>query len=389
MKRIHFLLLGLGVAFCIAAASPTLPPTRIAPGTNITVVTNGVNNFTLSASGGISAMNQNQFDSTSTNFASGALTTNLNVKQSSGNAFTVNTNQFVVATNKVGINTATPVGESYQTAALLNLHGDTSAVRLTGSIGTGANKGTSLYYNQTFYIWNHDGEVQVYNGEVAIADFKTTGLNTALGYSMAATTTGAPDVMLHRNAANTFEIDSGTSGIANRGTVLAAKYTGRAGTSTSPFNAGGLIWIDTTTTENSGAAETVILTNNFGANVFAATGDSIDLNISGFMTNSVNTRTFKLYVAGQEVYTSQGTHVATSDAPWKLISTITRTSSTNLNVSTALIVDYPATGSQNQLQDTNVVVGLTTNNPVKLTGTGGASADIVRRIGRANFLPAP
>lgn len=49
MKRIHYLLLGLLVSLTIAAVSPSLPPTRIAPGSGITVTTNGVNNFTLSA----------------------------------------------------------------------------------------------------------------------------------------------------------------------------------------------------------------------------------------------------------------------------------------------------------------------------------------------------
>jgi hypothetical protein len=50
MKRIHYLLLGLLVSLTIAAAGPGLPPTRIAPGANTTVVTNGVNSFTISSS---------------------------------------------------------------------------------------------------------------------------------------------------------------------------------------------------------------------------------------------------------------------------------------------------------------------------------------------------
>lgn len=52
MKRIHYLLLGLLVSLTIAATGPGLPPTRIAPGTNTTVVTNGVNSFTISSSAG-------------------------------------------------------------------------------------------------------------------------------------------------------------------------------------------------------------------------------------------------------------------------------------------------------------------------------------------------
>jgi len=55
MKRIHYLLLGLLVSLTIAATGPGLPPTRIAPGANTTVVTNGVNSFTISSSAGASA----------------------------------------------------------------------------------------------------------------------------------------------------------------------------------------------------------------------------------------------------------------------------------------------------------------------------------------------
>jgi hypothetical protein len=51
MKRIHYLLLGLLVSLTIAAVSPSLPPTRIAAGSGVTVTTNGVNNFSISASG--------------------------------------------------------------------------------------------------------------------------------------------------------------------------------------------------------------------------------------------------------------------------------------------------------------------------------------------------
>lgn len=78
MKRIHYLLLGLLVSLTIAAVSPTMPPTRIAPGTNVTVVTNGMNSFTISAAGAAGAvMNQNQFDGTSTNIKAGVTITNL------------------------------------------------------------------------------------------------------------------------------------------------------------------------------------------------------------------------------------------------------------------------------------------------------------------------
>lgn len=91
MKRIHFLLLGLLVSLTIAAVSPTQPPTRLSGTGGIAIITNGVNSFTISGSG------------------AGNPATNLVVRQSSGNALTVNTNVLVVATNYVGINNTAPL----------------------------------------------------------------------------------------------------------------------------------------------------------------------------------------------------------------------------------------------------------------------------------------
>jgi len=97
MKRSHYLLLGLLVSLTIAATGPGLPPTRIAPGAGITVVTNGVNSFTLTSSGG--GVN-----------TSNGLATNLTVYSSGAAApLIVNTNQLIVTNGYVGIGTANPV----------------------------------------------------------------------------------------------------------------------------------------------------------------------------------------------------------------------------------------------------------------------------------------
>jgi len=112
MKRIHYLLLGLLVSLTIAAVSPTLPPTRIAPGTGITVVTNGVNNFTLSAGSSVTNLG---------NGANTVLLTNAIAYSSSGTnaALIVNTNQLVVTNGNVGIATASPNGRLHVVGATL------------------------------------------------------------------------------------------------------------------------------------------------------------------------------------------------------------------------------------------------------------------------------
>jgi hypothetical protein len=48
---------GFAAALCVAAVSPTLPPTRLAPGSGVTITTNGVNNFTIAATSGSSVTN--------------------------------------------------------------------------------------------------------------------------------------------------------------------------------------------------------------------------------------------------------------------------------------------------------------------------------------------
>lgn len=91
MKKLLNLLLLIAPAILLAQPSPSTPPTKIAAGAGIVVSTNGVNNFTISAGGTNSAL------------------TNLVVRQLNGNALTVNTNVLVVATNYVGMGTATPL----------------------------------------------------------------------------------------------------------------------------------------------------------------------------------------------------------------------------------------------------------------------------------------
>jgi len=58
MKHTLFLFPTLVLAFAaLAQPSPNLPPTRLAPGSGVTITTNGVNNFTIAASGGSSVTN--------------------------------------------------------------------------------------------------------------------------------------------------------------------------------------------------------------------------------------------------------------------------------------------------------------------------------------------
>ena len=116
MKHTLFLLPTLALAFAaLAQPSPTLPPTRLAPGSGVTITTNGVNNFTISASGGSSVTNLGNGSNT-------LLATNLSVVASAGNALTVNTNALRVDTNSVYVSGTLWVTNTLQSPGTLRAY---------------------------------------------------------------------------------------------------------------------------------------------------------------------------------------------------------------------------------------------------------------------------
>ena len=135
MKRIHDLLLGLLVSLTIAAVSPGLPPTRIAPGANTTVVTNGVNSFTISSSAA-------QLDGT--------------------NVFT-GTNRFtspVIATNTGSIfagNNFTTLAASSASLAIDAPSGSIRGVALRSNALNNYANGVSIIANPANYVQIYDG----------------------------------------------------------------------------------------------------------------------------------------------------------------------------------------------------------------------------------------
>lgn len=465
MKRIHYLLLGLALSLTIAAVAPSLPPTRIIASTNITVVTNGVNNFTLSASGGLSALNQNQFDSSSTNIKSGALVTNLNVKASSGNALTVNTNALVVDTNNVSMagnltvtGTVTGNGSGVTNLPVYLIAG--SNITLTtnsvnnwtvAAVGpTGApmntNQFDTTYTNiktsplvtnllayphsttndsMRFYATNGAERVAInrYGNIIGrggnVLNFVTPDGNPVFKFQYAFgegagdirhaydiyngifcfntgstigwgnPSTPSLDTSLRRNAANTIEFDSGTTGVANRGTLLAAKYTGRAGTSTTTFNAGGMIVVDTTQTGNSGTNTTTLQTNSIGASTLAANGDMLVVEADGTFANTGDNKTIVLNYGTTAILSlpasSYGFNGATT---WRIRAKIIRTGAATQKSSAEIILGntdgvLPYTFYTTPTNTLSGAVGLW------LTGAGGNNNDIVKEMYSVEFKPAP
>jgi hypothetical protein len=167
MKRICYLFLGLlfglSGSLTFAQPSPTSPPTRLTAGGGIVIVTNGVNNFTLSTGGSAS---------------------NLTV----AGTLTVNTNVLFVNTQYVGIGTVSPannlhvVGSARATSVLGTAAGTAAYFQLQNSaagdacywqiLGTGSGGSFEVYTagvirvrgNQNVHLSSLSGSVQVNNG---------------------------------------------------------------------------------------------------------------------------------------------------------------------------------------------------------------------------------
>lgn len=172
------------LAFTLAAVaqpSPTLPPTRLAPGSGVTITTNGVNNFTIAASGGSSVTNLGNGSNTllATNlsvYSSGSNTLPLKVFASDGSTerFSIDTNGYVNIRNA-------------NTLQLIPL----------SDIGVQfAPAGTGARFAITYY------------GDSWI----TASPGSFIGWSSYAIVNGNQDTSLYRNAAGVVEINNGTAG---------------------------------------------------------------------------------------------------------------------------------------------------------------------------------
>lgn len=189
MKHTLFLFPTLVLAFAaLAQPSPTLPPTRLAPGSGVTITTNGVNNFTIAASGGSSVTNLGNGSNT-------LLATNLQV-YSSG---TTNRPLRVYGTNgtsevyvsKDGVLTV-PAGAYNAPSLVIGTVGNGFAQYSVGSPGiiTWLNSGIGPIFqdegvgiNQNDFIWFSNSDDPQYSGR---------------------------DVALKRTSAGLLEVNSGT-----------------------------------------------------------------------------------------------------------------------------------------------------------------------------------
>lgn len=404
MKRILLLLLPLLALPALGQPSPGVPPTRIIAGSGIAVTTNGFNNFTLATS--IATTNTPLLNGTN--------------DWTGTNNFTAK----VIATNTANVFAGDGSGLTGIAGGILTSNGLGTNTVLKATLGTtnwglrvyGSNHTSSMYVNEDAKVGStmfgaanmnalSFGSLSIYSGSTVDSPGSrywyatgnggtpyVLGVSTwLLTWSSSSSNPDATDTAITRNAANTLELHSGTAGVANRGTLLAAKYTGRAGTSTTTFNAGGVLWYDVTPTGNVGSGADVILTNNIGTNVFASNGDSVDIILRGNYAATAGSKQIILNLAGQALFDSGVLAAATTNG-WHIDALLIRTGASTIESSVKFVPDNAGLGFYPQVVNRTITVGLTTNNPVTLTGESSgtpADNDIVRKIARAEFKPAP
>lgn len=466
MKRILLLLLPLLALPALGQPSPGVPPTRIIAGSGIAVTTNGFNNFTIATGAGTlgtNNLNANQFEAgtTNVNIKSGALTTNLNVKATAGNALTINTNALVVDTNNVSMaGTLTLSAETASTIASLDANkavksldtgtypslaeltyvkGGTSSFQtqinnIQSGIGTSNGLGTNTVLKATLgttnwglrvYGSNHTSSMYVNeDAKVGAAMFGSSAINALsygslsiysgstvdsiggrywyatgnggtpyvlgvstwlLTWSSSSSNPDATDTAITRNAANGLELHSGTPGVANRGTWTAAKYTGRAGTSTQTFNAGGPIYSSITAVGNVGAGEDDLISTTVAGNTLAANGDR--LRITGIIVaaNTINAKRIRFYWDGTAEYTSTMAAVLVGDFTFTIL--VTRTGAATQNI-TIQLVSNDATETYKTSFQTGTAT-LSGAIVAKFTGEAVDNDDLIQKEVLIEYLPAP
>lgn len=202
------------------------------------------------------------------------------------------------------------------------------------------------------------------------------------------------DLFLRRNAANTLELDSGTTGIANRGTVLAAVFKGRAGTSSATFNSGGVIFAQTTTnaTTNVDGTEDDLYSVTLAANTFSADLQSVvQVEHVNLVSSATAARRVKRYFGGTLIFDS-GALTLEAGGDFTINTHLIRHSS---SVVMALVEVASTSASTVPYVTATTVSGLTLSNSQILkttgiaSGAGAAASDITndRIIGK--WYPAP
>lgn len=146
---------------------------------------------------------------------------------------------------------------------------------------------------------------------------------------------------------------------------------------------GGLLYINTTSTANSGSGETDLMNYTIPANMLINIGDTIDIKAWGVYAANGNSKTVKLIFGGQTILTTGA--ISANDGTWRIEATIVR----KLVNSQEIIADIISSNSSvsDSATRTAGTQTLSSANIIKITGQGSSTNDITQYCLRINLTP--
>lgn len=138
---------------------------------------------------------------------------------------------------------------------------------------------------------------------------------------------------------------------------------------------------DTTSTPNSGGAETDLASYTLAAAALASSGQLIRVTVVGSFAANANVKTLRVYVDGVLILTPFA--AAHNAGVWRVQFELIRTGATTGHMT--LLGAY-GTGPVCPTQQGSVIATWANSNIVKVTGQGTASSDLVRSVMLVEFL---
>lgn len=139
------------------------------------------------------------------------------------------------------------------------------------------------------------------------------------------------------------------------------------------------------TVSNSGVAETDLYSDSIPLNTLLSDGQKLSAIYAGTFANTANNKFVKVYFNGSAVFDT-GSTAFTALSSWEVRVTIVRTSATTCRVTASFISSHSALRSYSVQVDL-AAQNFAQANILKITGAGGASADVSAKLGFVEWKP--
>ena len=254
----------------------------------------------------------------------------------------------------------------------------------TGSTVTFAGLTVSASGVTSINLTTVDGDIVVAAGSGSTGSLALSGINASLSSTGGGFTT--------ISSASTGSMDNMTIGASTPadGTFsnLVADSSGITVTASKTAKVGGKIKEFYTDGGNVSTAETDLYSYTTEASLLGANGENLDVVFAGIYVGNAFTKQVKAYFGGTAIFDS-GALAVGSNSSWRMQASIIRVSASVVRYSVTLTTPGASTMVYSSVGE---LTGLTLSatNVLKITGTagaGGASNDIVAKLGTVNWHP--